>query len=160
MNYHYIRQAQYKKGFISPLLLALIAVILIGGGAYVYVQATKQGTPPVTPTTQTTSTAQTSEWKIYTNSEPNSCLRINTKELGFVYIHNTDAFEKYSISYPADAQITEESGLDVPCALDLSKATSYKSGNLTISYGIDSNENTSSASLDSAKAIVATLKLQ
>ena len=35
---HYIRQAQYKKGFITPLLLALIALLLIGGGVYVYIQ--------------------------------------------------------------------------------------------------------------------------
>lgn len=36
-----------QKGFISPLLLALIAVLLIGGGGvYVYVQ--KQGSQNVT----------------------------------------------------------------------------------------------------------------
>ncbi|MCR4276433.1 MAG: hypothetical protein NUV90_03545 [Candidatus Parcubacteria bacterium] len=33
-----------QKGFISPLLLALIAVLLIGGGVYAYVQ-NKQATP-------------------------------------------------------------------------------------------------------------------
>lgn len=46
----------HQKGFISPLVLALIAVLLIGGGAYVYVQ-NKQANEPIA----TTSTAQTSK---------------------------------------------------------------------------------------------------
>ncbi|MCR4276432.1 MAG: hypothetical protein NUV90_03540 [Candidatus Parcubacteria bacterium] len=49
-----------QKGFISPLLLALIAVLLIGGGVYAYVQ-NKQASQPVA--------AQTSDWKTYTNSQ-------------------------------------------------------------------------------------------
>lgn len=44
----------FQKGFVSPLLLALIAVLVIGGGAYAYVQK-KSANPPVTAT----STAQT-----------------------------------------------------------------------------------------------------
>ena len=55
-----------SKGFVAPLLLALIALLLIGGGAYVYLQ--KQSNQPVTgnaalPQTtsnQTTPPAQTS----------------------------------------------------------------------------------------------------
>ena len=50
-----------QKGFIAPLLMVLVAVLLVGGGAYVYVQ-TKQTdqSATVTPTTtQTTPTAQT-----------------------------------------------------------------------------------------------------
>lgn len=35
-NLQYVRQAQYKKGFIMPLLVAIIAVLVIGGGVYVY----------------------------------------------------------------------------------------------------------------------------
>ena len=49
-----------QKGFISPLLLALIAILLVGGGVYVYVQkkqTSQQAT--VSETTQATSTAQT-----------------------------------------------------------------------------------------------------
>jgi len=48
-----------QKGFIAPLLLALIALLLIGGGAYVYVQ-NKQGNQSVVvdSTTQATSTTQ------------------------------------------------------------------------------------------------------
>lgn len=48
------------KGFISPLLLMLIAVLLLGGGAYVYVQ-TKQKAEVQIPN------AQTADWKTYTN---------------------------------------------------------------------------------------------
>jgi len=52
----------YQKGFIAPLLLALIALLLIGGGAYVYVQ-NKPANQPVTAssTTQTTSAAQSQD---------------------------------------------------------------------------------------------------
>jgi hypothetical protein len=63
MNYHYIRQAQYKKGFIAPLILIIVAVLVLGGGAYVYTQQ-KPINPPVTENValpQATSTAQTSE---------------------------------------------------------------------------------------------------
>lgn len=74
------------KGFIAPLLLALIALILIGGGAYVYTQK-KQENPPVTgnvalpqatstiPTTKQTApvaqttNSQTVDWKTYTNTQ-------------------------------------------------------------------------------------------
>jgi uncharacterized protein (UPF0333 family) len=47
------------KGFISPLLLAIIAVLFIGGGAYVYMQ-NKQANQPtaMTLTTQASSTTQ------------------------------------------------------------------------------------------------------
>lgn len=79
MNYH------KHKGFIVPLLLALIALLLIGGGAYVYTQK-KQENPPVvgnvalpqatsttaSVTSQTapiaqTSNSQTTGWKTYRN---------------------------------------------------------------------------------------------
>lgn len=42
-----------------PLLLALVAVLLIGGGAYVYMQNKQRGQPMA---------VQTSDWKTYTNS--------------------------------------------------------------------------------------------
>ena len=51
MNYH--------KGFIAPLLLALIALLLIGGGAYVYMQ-NKQANQLSTSSNQATSTQQVS----------------------------------------------------------------------------------------------------
>lgn len=49
-----------QKGFIAPLLLALIAILLIGGGTYVYMQK-KQVSQPVAE--------QTSGWKTYTNTQ-------------------------------------------------------------------------------------------
>lgn len=65
MNYH--------KGFIVPLLLALIA-LLLAGGAYVYVQKNQTNQlvtgnvalPQATSTTPT-SNSQTADWKTYTN---------------------------------------------------------------------------------------------
>jgi len=48
-----------QRGFVMPLLLALIAILLVGGGAYVYVQS-KQGSQSdiVNQTPQTTSNIQ------------------------------------------------------------------------------------------------------
>ncbi|MDP2655828.1 MAG: hypothetical protein Q8P17_04940 [bacterium] len=48
-----------RKGFISPLLLVLIVVLLIGGGAYAYVQ--NKGNQ--------SETTQTSDWKTYTSTK-------------------------------------------------------------------------------------------
>lgn len=85
-NSQYIRPSQYKKavptlptgqaggrqGFISPLLLALIATLVIGGGAFVYVEK-KQSNQPVTATstaqTADSSTTLTTGWKTYTNTK-------------------------------------------------------------------------------------------
>jgi hypothetical protein len=68
MNYH--------KGFIAPLFLALIAILLIGGGVYVFIQTkptsqevTENPTPAqTTPPTQT-SNSQMADWKTYTNTQ-------------------------------------------------------------------------------------------
>lgn len=93
------------KGFISPLLLALIAVLLVGGGAYVYVLLGISdnslndnictgpncfGINKVSTTTPTSeqsiSTAQTAGWKKYTNAQ-----------YGF------------SVNYPSDWEINDQS---------------------------------------------------
>lgn len=50
----------YKHGFIVPLVLIIIAVLIVGGGAYVF--QSKQTNQPVTAS----STTQTSDWKTYT----------------------------------------------------------------------------------------------
>ena len=56
-----------QKGFIAPLILIIIAVLVFGGGAYVYTQ-TKQVNQSVTATsTAQTVNSQTSDWKTYTN---------------------------------------------------------------------------------------------
>ena len=62
-----------QKGFISPLLLALVALLLAGGGAYVYVQNKQVKQSETVNSTTATSTAQTSDvqtadWKTYTNT--------------------------------------------------------------------------------------------
>lgn len=70
----YIRHSQYKKGFIAPLLLALVAILLIGGGAYVYMQSKQVKQPEVVSQTTATSTGQVTDssnagWKTYTNEK-------------------------------------------------------------------------------------------
>lgn len=51
-----------QRGFIAPLLLALIALLILGGGAYVYMQNKQVSqSAVVTETTQATSTTPTSE---------------------------------------------------------------------------------------------------
>jgi len=63
-----------QKGFIAPILLALVA-ILLAGGAYAYLQKNQTNQPTATiPNSQATSTAQTSNsqtagWKTYINSK-------------------------------------------------------------------------------------------
>lgn len=84
-------QAQYKKGFIAPLLLALIAILLVGGGTYVYSVQKNQENQPATgsvtlpqatstiPTTkQTTSTTQTSDVAgiVVISPEPNELVKL------------------------------------------------------------------------------------
>lgn len=59
-----------QQGFISPLVLALIAILLVGGGAYAYVQTKNQGNQATTGVgvdTKATSTAQTSEVETLNN---------------------------------------------------------------------------------------------
>jgi PKD repeat protein len=51
----------YQKGFISPLLIVIIAFLLIGGGVYVYQQSKQVSQSATTnPTTQSVPSTQTS----------------------------------------------------------------------------------------------------
>ena len=81
-----------QKGFISPLL-ALITFLLIGGGAYVYMQKNQTNQPvignialPQATSTAQTPNSQTTDWKTYSNTKYN-----------------------YSIKYPKDFYITFDS---------------------------------------------------
>ena len=62
-----------QKGFIAPLLLAIIALLALGGGTYYFVQKSKtpQAFVPTTATTTVTDStvarAETVGWKTYTN---------------------------------------------------------------------------------------------
>ena len=61
-----------QKGFIVPVLLAIIALLVIGSGVYVFqnkkteVQTTNQ-TPPVNTQINPSSQTDTSNWKTYKN---------------------------------------------------------------------------------------------
>lgn len=60
----------YKHGFIVSLVLIIIAILVVGGGTYIFTQ-TKPADPSATanPTLpKATSTAQTSDWKTYKNT--------------------------------------------------------------------------------------------
>lgn len=64
-----------QKGFTAPLLLAFVVVLLIGGGAYVYVQ-NKQASQRsvISPPVQTNPTAQApnsqiADWETYRNTK-------------------------------------------------------------------------------------------
>jgi hypothetical protein len=62
-----------KQGFIMPIVLAIIAVALIGGGAYYFIKQ-KQSTTPVLPEQTTPTSAETqssvpSDWKTYRNEQ-------------------------------------------------------------------------------------------
>lgn len=56
-----------QKGFIVPLLLVIIALLLVGG-AYVYTQPKQESQSAKTSTTETSNT-QTTDWKTYSNSK-------------------------------------------------------------------------------------------
>lgn len=59
----------HNRGFIVPLLLAIIALLIVGGGVYVFSQRQQTNSPAiVSPTTQSTSTTQVSDLKTYANS--------------------------------------------------------------------------------------------
>jgi hypothetical protein len=57
------------KGFIAPLLLALIVIMLIGGGVYVYQQNKQANQPTTAISTTQTPNSQTADWKTYTNTK-------------------------------------------------------------------------------------------
>lgn len=58
----------YQKGFVVPLLLALIALVFIGGGTYVYVQNKQANQPVIATSSAQTSNSQTVGWKTYTDN--------------------------------------------------------------------------------------------
>lgn len=84
-----------QKGFIMPLLLAIIAILLVGGGAYVYTQKKQikqsgvaSSTSQVTSTAQTTPVPQDNSGKIllgYSSSYEN----LSPEEKAIVDEYNT-----------------------------------------------------------------------
>lgn len=58
-----------QKGLVIPLILAILAILAIGGGVFVY-QNKKVEAPAVVQNTATT-TDETKDWKTYTNTKYN-----------------------------------------------------------------------------------------
>lgn len=76
MNHSHFRQARFKKGFIAPVVVIILAVLFLGGGAYVWKNETARSQWKVIrnffANGQATSTqidAQTAGWKTYQNKE-------------------------------------------------------------------------------------------
>ncbi|MFA6414489.1 MAG: hypothetical protein WC217_01985 [Candidatus Paceibacterota bacterium] len=99
-----------QRGFIVPLLLIFVAILLVGGGAYVYLQQKQDASPSISesPVAQASSTAQTSDsqtvgWKTY-----------------------SDTYIGYRIKYPTENTRLDKS-TDDPCTV-----ISYKEGFVAI----------------------------
>lgn len=67
-NNQYIRQAQYKNGFIVPLLILIVAALAIGGGVYVY-QKNKESTQDSPSIIASTTVTINSEVKTSTSTK-------------------------------------------------------------------------------------------
>ena len=118
-NNQYIQQAQYKKGFIVPILIAIIALLVAGGGAYIY-QNKKTEVPAVVDTTtqqlnqiqQQTKSSQTDtstlNWETYSNADFSlkypATWYLNSSSPGFINITNYDS----SVIPGSDAPISSE----------------------------------------------------
>lgn len=103
-----------KKGFIVPVLLAIIALLVIGGGVYVYQnkkaeaptvvdtgieqsdqiqqQTNTKPSPVNTQTNNSLSQSDTSDWKTYTNSEYGFELKYPNDWKFSTYFLNADGF--------------------------------------------------------------------
>lgn len=93
----------YCKGLIAPLLLALIAIFLIGGGTYVYLQKNQGNQPVIGDVTlpEATSTAQasfsqTAGWKTYVNKT--SRYEIKYPALNFKISVNPNGFSEADLN--------------------------------------------------------------
>lgn len=84
------------QGFILPLLVAIIGILLIGGGAYVYVN--RESNIPKDNSVNTTTAATTSTSSINLQSVPIT----PTVETSKVYVNSS---ANYSISYPSSSKI-------------------------------------------------------
>lgn len=108
-----------QRGFIVPLLLILIALVLAGGGAYIYTQM-KQANPfvsegtalPQASSTELAANSQTADWKTY----------VNTKY-------------HYSIRYPSNLTITFQEEHD---SVPPDQSSSFNLGNFASQFPIRS----------------------
>lgn len=88
-----------NKGFIVPLLVAIIAVLIIGGGMYIY--KNKKIETPITSTKTDTEYTPTQ-----TQTVPPSLLDKNSKS----YINTSKTF---SIEYPAQFQVQHQAANEI-----------------------------------------------
>lgn len=107
----------HQKGFIVPVLLIIIAILLLGGGAYVFQSKQTSPSEAVAPTAQATSTAQTSDWKTYTSTK-----------YGF------------SFQYPASFGIPKE--YITPSKPNTYDTVNFLDGRLTVNSGVSYNLST------------------
>jgi hypothetical protein len=98
-----------QKGFIVPLLLGIIAVLIIGGGIYFY--HTKNATPVSTSTAQTSVSAQTNVSTTpatqTSNSAPANTSAVSTNISVAGMKQYTDSTFGFSFWYPASMQVTK-----------------------------------------------------
>ncbi|HCH59374.1 MAG TPA: hypothetical protein DEV73_02020 [Candidatus Zambryskibacteria bacterium] len=89
-----------KKGFIVPVLLAVIAVLAIGGGVYIYNKEKAEAPATVDTSTQQTNTetpsvntqADTSNWKTYTNTQYGFEFKYPANGYKFGAVNSNDTF--------------------------------------------------------------------
>ena len=121
-----------QKGFIAPLLLILLAVLLVSGGAYVYMQKNQASQSVTTnPATQTTSTTQTSDsqiidWVTYKDAD---------------YTNNKNNF---TFDYPAAwrLDILPDYSLQIFSSSTETGATAYDNNGIVVEIGKGAINNT------------------
>ncbi len=115
-----------QKGFIVPLLLVLVAVLLVGGGVYVYTQKKQPSQsvtenvvlPQPTPTAQT-SNPQTANWKTYTNTKEGVSFQYPSEWL-LKYVEQNSADDPFGA-----ARILEEETFNHDLSVNNSFGTFY-----------------------------------
>ncbi len=94
-----------QKGFLVPLLLVIIAVLVIGGGIYIY--NNKKAEAPIVPNTQTQASDQTQQTNTQQITPVNSAnSQVDTSN----WKTYTDTDHGFSIDYPSGTKIRNMDG--------------------------------------------------
>jgi len=97
----------FKKGFIVPMLLAIIALLVVGGGMYILNNKKAEAPAPV----DNTETQQTSQIQQQTSTQTTP---VNTQANNSNWKTYTNTQYGFEFKYPADFHINE--GIDYKCA--------------------------------------------